>query len=165
MIQVEEIQIKYFRSIYNLQLKDLKDLTVFAGKNDIGKSNVLKALNLFFNNETDWHTPLKFEEDFCQKRLGEVRKSIKGKQFIEVAIKFKRGKRYEASLPENFTVTRQWYRDSATPKEKDTLSRQWKVPKVVPAQSLARAQANLVRYLKTLRYEYVPAVKDRTFFQ
>ena len=32
----------------------------------MGKSNVLKALNLFFNNETDYNEKFAFESDFSQ---------------------------------------------------------------------------------------------------
>jgi len=50
---VERIEIRYFRSFSEKTIKivDLKDLNIFSGSNDVGKSNVLKALNLFFNNE------------------------------------------------------------------------------------------------------------------
>jgi len=107
MIEIDQIDIKYFRSIYRLQLKALRDVVVLAGVNDIGKSNVLKALNLFFNSEAGWREPLRFDRDFSRRRLQEVRKeTIKGKQFIQVAIRFVRGKRFEKSLPERFTVTR-----------------------------------------------------------
>lgn len=42
------VKIKNFRSIEDRTI-DLQDLAVFVGNNDAGKSNVLKALNLFFN--------------------------------------------------------------------------------------------------------------------
>ena len=41
-------------------------LNMFVGLNDVGKSNVLKALNLFFNNETDYNEEFVFEKDFSQ---------------------------------------------------------------------------------------------------
>ena len=49
-----------------MKLDDVKDVTVLSGKNDCGKSNVLRALNLFFNNQTDWITPLIFEKVFSK---------------------------------------------------------------------------------------------------
>ena len=46
---IKEIRIRNFRSIVKADIQ-LSDLTLFVGLNDVGKSNVLKALNLFFND-------------------------------------------------------------------------------------------------------------------
>jgi predicted ATP-dependent endonuclease of OLD family len=43
------IKLKNFRSYKEEIVIDLDDLTVFVGKNDIGKSTVLEALDIFFN--------------------------------------------------------------------------------------------------------------------
>ena len=53
---IEGIQIRYFRSVYNVILSNCKDINVITGKNDVGKSNILKALNLFFCQQTDYNT-------------------------------------------------------------------------------------------------------------
>ncbi len=46
------VSIENFRC-YQAEVKiDLSDLTVFIGKNDSGKSTILEALEIFFNNET-----------------------------------------------------------------------------------------------------------------
>lgn len=56
---IEQINIQYYRSIKDAKVKAVNELNVFSGKNDVGKSNVLKALDLFFNKkETN------FFEDF-----------------------------------------------------------------------------------------------------
>ena len=153
MIQLESVEIKYFRSIYRLRLRGLRDATVLAGRNDIGKSNVLKALNLFFNNQTDWQSPLEFTRDFNRQRLGEVRRdTIKGKQFIQVTVGFLRGARFEKSLPSRFQVTRTWYRDSGAAEARDSIARQFKKGEVL-TQNEDRARASLQRYLGTIRFE------------
>lgn len=118
MIQIENVEVSYFRSIYNSTIKGLSDLSVLCGKNDTGKSNYLRALNLFFNNQTDWRSPLDFTRDFNLKRRDECKKSIKGKQFIRVKVHFVRGNRYDRSLPRKFWVSRTWGRDSSVPQEK-----------------------------------------------
>lgn len=159
MIQIEKIEVKYFRSIYNSAIKKIGDLSVLCGKNDTGKSNYLRALNLFFNNETDWKTPLNFYQDFNLLRLEECRKSIKGKQFIRVKIHFIRGDRYLNSLPERFWISKTWGRDDAMPQIKNSLTNT-----NIKAKSMDRAQAGLNRYLSTIHYEYIPAIKDRSFF-
>jgi hypothetical protein len=164
MTHIEAIEIRYFRSVYRTSIKGLKDMCVFSGRNDVGKSNLLKALNLFFNNEVDWNTPFDFGRDFSKVRLNEVRKdTIRGKQFIQVTINFSRGKRYDKSLPERFRVTRTWTRDSAQPQQRSNLPELFK-KNLVPAKKLDRADAALQRYLNSIRYQYVPAIKDQAFF-
>lgn len=46
MLKIKHIHIKNFRSIVNTML-DIEEMNIFVGLNDAGKSNVLKALNLF----------------------------------------------------------------------------------------------------------------------
>ncbi|NMC77986.1 MAG: AAA family ATPase [Chloroflexi bacterium] len=45
---LETIQIQGFKSLANVELRDLAAINVFHGLNDVGKSNVLQALDLFF---------------------------------------------------------------------------------------------------------------------
>ena len=47
---LKSIRIQRFRSIDDLTI-NLAPITVFVGGNDSGKSNILKAINLFFNGE------------------------------------------------------------------------------------------------------------------
>lgn len=109
---IRRFEIKYFRSIYSASLKQCGSLNVLSGRNDVGKSNVLRALNLFFNGQTDWKTPLDFGRDFSLSRREQVRKeSVKGKQFVQVSIEFERPDNFKGSLPERFVVKRNWYRD------------------------------------------------------
>lgn len=164
MIQLEGIEIYYFRSIYTLKIKNLRDLCILSGKNDSGKSNVLKAINLFFNNETDWQTPLDFSKDFSRQRREEVKKeTIKGRQFIRIKLNFIRGQRSQHSLPAKFYIMRTWYRDSRIPETKTSIEHQFNQGKT-QTKSLSRAQAGLQRYLNQIRFEYIPAIKDRSFF-
>lgn len=37
---IDSVTIRYFRSVYTLNLSNCKDLNVFSGKNDVGKSNL-----------------------------------------------------------------------------------------------------------------------------
>ena len=160
---IKKVRIRYFRSIYNVYVADCDDLNVFSGKNDVGKSNVLKALNLFFNGETDWKRPLDFYVDFSSKRLNEVRQeSIKGKQFIAVEIEFIRPSTYKKSLPNSFTVTRTWHRDGGQPAQKDNLDQIHKSGGL--ASTLETTRRFLSLFLSRVHYEYVPAVKDRAYF-
>lgn len=164
MLFISRIEIQYFRSIYSETITDLKDLNIFSGKNDIGKSNVLKALNLFFNNCTDSDTPFLFDRDYNKKRLLEVRsESVKGKQFISIKVTFIRGNRAEKTLPAKFTVTKKWFRYDDLPSvfesdiEKQIVRRGGKYND--------RNQASLTSFLNKIRYVYVPAIKDEDTFR
>jgi hypothetical protein len=68
---IRSIEIAYLRSIHRLRIASLGDLTVFSGANDVGKSNILRALNLFFNNKVNWGEPIDFYQDFSRRRLEE----------------------------------------------------------------------------------------------
>lgn len=49
-MKIDSIKIKNFRG-YKEEVKiEFNDLTVFVGKNDIGKSTILEALDVFFND-------------------------------------------------------------------------------------------------------------------
>lgn len=158
---IESIEILFFRSIYYLKIKDLTSLNVISGKNDVGKSNILKALNLFFNGQTDWQQPLDFYRDFNIQRYSKVRESIKGRQFISVKITFIRGHRCEQSLPEKFTVSRKWYRDLSVDQKDDLRLR---MGPTVDSKKLSLAKGNLSRFLNSIKYEYVPAIKEQQVF-
>ena len=49
-MKIESIKIKNFRSYKEETVIRLDDLTVFVGRNDIGKSTILEALDIFFND-------------------------------------------------------------------------------------------------------------------
>jgi AAA15 family ATPase/GTPase len=159
---IKTIEIRYFRSIYLVRLKNISDLIIFSGVNDVGKSNILKALNLFFNNETDWGRFIEFEENFSRQRLSEVRKeSIKGKQFISVSIEFNCPSTYQNSLPNNFRVTRYWLRGDFIKETNnlESLHKKGKLP-----SSLNTANRFVSKFLNKIHFEYVPAIKDRKYY-
>lgn len=49
-MKIKKVKIKNFRGYKDEVSIDIKDLTVFVGKNDIGKSTILEALDVFFND-------------------------------------------------------------------------------------------------------------------
>lgn len=49
-MQISTLLLKDFRSYTELTKISFDDLTVLVGQNDIGKSTVLEALDIFFNN-------------------------------------------------------------------------------------------------------------------
>lgn len=160
---IERIEIQYFRSIYSIVITNTRDLNIFTGKNDVGKSNILRALNLFFNNCIVEEGDYQFQGNYNLQRLEEVRRdTIKGKQFIQVKLTFRRGKQYEKTLPEKFTVTKKWNRDSLTPQISDNIEQQLTKQGRVYND---RVRASLTRYLNRIKYIYVPAIKDKHIFE
>ena len=57
---IKKIHIAHFRSIVNETI-NVSDFNIFVGMNDVGKSNVLKALDMFFNYTSEKY---KFEDNF-----------------------------------------------------------------------------------------------------
>ena len=161
---IEKITVKYFRSLHTIEVKNCSSVNVFSGRNDVGKSNIIKSLNLFFNGKVDWDENYEFYDNFSTKRLEEVRKeSVKGKQFISIKIDFIRPNNYKGSLPPRFTVERKWYRDSRIYEESHNLSRLGEANKL--PSSLVTAQRSLSTFLNKIHFEYVPAIKDRAYIR
>ena len=48
-MKISQIKIKNFRSYYHEITVDIENLIAFVGKNDVGKSTILEALDIFFN--------------------------------------------------------------------------------------------------------------------
>lgn len=157
---INKITIRYFRSLHTTDVKQCSELNIISGRNDVGKSNVIKALNLFFNNQADWQKVHEFYENFSKKRHEEVRKS-KGRQFISIKLEFNRPQNYKKSLPKTFSVERKWFRESKTHEQTDNLAALHKQNKL-PSTILA-AQRSIVRFLNKVHFEYVPAIRDREY--
>ena len=48
-MKISKIKIQNFRGYHQETIMDINNLTVFVGKNDVGKSTVLEVLDIFFN--------------------------------------------------------------------------------------------------------------------
>ena len=49
-MKIDTVKLENFRGYAKQTKISFEDLTVFVGKNDIGKSSVLEALDIFFND-------------------------------------------------------------------------------------------------------------------
>ena len=49
-MKIKRLAIKNFRGYHGETSIEFEDLTAFVGKNDIGKSSIMEALDLFFND-------------------------------------------------------------------------------------------------------------------
>lgn len=87
---IHNIRVEGFRSIGDHPLAVVGGMTTLVGKNSSGKSNVLRALNLFFNHEVDPGVALEFSRDLHVAPGPKAKK----KRRIRVSVEF--------HLPDNF---------------------------------------------------------------
>lgn len=124
------------------------DLNVIFGRNDSGKSNLLRALSLFFNGNTEPNRHFDFDLDMSDIRKKEAR-DLKGKQFIWIKITFNTPENYRAALGDEVEVKRQWNRGG------EVNQTVW--PKSLRSGATA---ARLTRFLNDIDFTYIPAIKD-----
>lgn len=143
MVTIERVHIKNFRSLVDETI-ELSDCNFFVGKNDSGKSNVLKALNLFFNERTDFNTPYDFNSDYSKfAKRG-------AKQAKEITISL------DILIPETFkesgtkTWTKTWRADGL---HSDNI------------ESLFKSGSKGFTLLNRIQYMYIPAVKSNEYFK
>ncbi len=179
---ISRIEIKHFRSFDGgkdqpkVRIEELKDINVFSGSNDSGKSNVLRALNLFFNDEISPGIRLEKERDFSKivasrfdkdvaerkeielERVQRINKAggnekqkdlRRSDEVITIKIYFNNRKK-QRGLPEQFWI-------SKTFSQKNNFDGEFNYQ-----ENLNKAQTTA--FLKTLQFEYIPAIKDRQFF-
>ncbi len=143
MKYIKSIRIKNFRSIIDDTI-DLSDYNCFVGKNDAGKSNVLKALNLFFNNKSDFDDSFfDFEKDFCKF----AKKNKKAKE-IEISL--------DICIPDSFkdaglkTWTKKWRKNGLF---FDNIG------------DMGGEKSRTRAFLSKIQYKYVPAFKSSDYFR
>lgn len=156
---ISRIEIEYYRSLKKVSIKNVNHLNIFSGKNDIGKSNVLKALDTFFNKRE-----INFNDDFNKERLGEVRReSIKGKQFIKITLELNNPGGYK-TLPKKFTISKSWDRNGHQIEGiKDNFEALIKAKKFKTSK-LEITRRSLTGFLNKIRFTYIPAIRDERFF-
>lgn len=158
-LYLTKIEIRNFRSVRNLTLSPGK-LAVLVGRNDSGKSNILRALNLFFNGRTMPGDELNFETDHSVF-------NNPNRRAREISI------RLEIEMPDSYRATngdyvvweRRWRSEGLV---HDDYSGRRRVagPRgganvesiEIPKQSNAHA------LLRNINFVYVPAIKDLEYF-
>lgn len=149
---IESVEIAYFRSIYKERIEALGGTTIFFGRNDSGKSNFLRALNLFFEGETNPTQVFKFDRDFNHPRLAEAESSVGARKFVYIKIIFNTPPNWRSSLGNTFYVKKQWSINKQSDPGFETS--------VSPNK-----QHYLTRFLNRIKFYYVPAIKDRAIFE
>ena len=88
-MKISQVKISNFRSYSDEVVIDFNDLTAFVGKNDVGKSTVLEALDIFFN---EGKGVIKLDKDDINKKCSES-----GNQDIAISVVFE-------NLPTNIVI-------------------------------------------------------------
>ena len=112
---IKDVEIRNFRSLRTTGMNDLASYVPIVGLNGSGKSNVLRALSLFFNAEVEPGIPLDMKRDHHDpgRRFG-------GRRRISVRITFDLTQGYEArsevqgwfdanGIENELTVERAWF--------------------------------------------------------
>ena len=158
-LRIAKIDIRNFRSIRNLTVT-AAELAVLVGQNDSGKSNVLRALNLFFNEFTNAEDPLDFETD--HNVFNNPNRRAK-----EISITL------EISLPDTYHATngdlivweKRWRQQGNV---YDEYSGRRHVEGSRGAANVETVQipdrSNVHALLRHINYVYVPAIKDTEYF-
>lgn len=153
------IDIENFRSIRTLRIDDLAAYAPVIGLNSSGKSNLLRALNLFFNGHLDEaRTPLELERDYPDS----LRKSGK-RQRVSVAVCFNTkavtprgaGAWLKAGeFGDTLAIERSWARAAQTGLLLDTyrVGGSFDTLEAVPDGDLQ----TVLSFVRAIHYRYVP---------
>ena len=158
-IQITKIEIKNFRSIRSLSLSS-SGITVFVGKNDCGKSNILRALNLFFNGFTNPKKPLAFAVDH-----NVFNKPNRRAKEITISLEISLPETYHDTNGEVLVWKKRW-RQEGLEEDNYVGKRRRPGPRggVKFEDVTIPAKSNLHMLLRNINYVYVPAIKDLEYF-
>lgn len=145
---ITRIKVKNFRSLVDAEIFPT-NYTVLVGPNDSGKSNVLRALNLFFNQQTDVGQSLVFDQDYSQQA---VIRANRAKQ-IEIELEFKPPSNYTDNQP---VVWKKVWREGATSPFSDDLR--------MAGGGEFSPRSKTEYWVRQIGYEYVPAIRGKEFF-
>ncbi len=117
---ISQIAIKGFRSFGDGALTSLGDFTALAGLNNSGKSNVLRALNAFFNGHTEPGAPVSVDRDYFRpdlqkKKAKRIRVSVTFS--LPEQFKFRKGLGGVETFfgGRSFCIAKEWARSSLAP--------------------------------------------------
>lgn len=144
---ITAISIRNFRSIASLS-ESMQDLNIFVGQNDEGKSNILRALDLFFNDGKPNRYEFEWARDYCYFAPKRIRKA----EEIEIGLVIKPPPSFENRTP---IIWKKTWRQTGLHKEE--IYREDK--------SVINHRSKVAPFLKSIRFDYVPAIKGKDYFQ
>nr|EKV1536014.1 AAA family ATPase [Enterobacter hormaechei] len=159
-VSIRRIEITNFRSIQKISI-DSARLQVIVGNNDAGKSNILRALNLFFNSETNPGEEFNFGTDY---NIYAASKDSKKARQITIKLLLDVPSSYHLTNGDLIEWTKSWragglYDESILGIKSSSGPRGGrKIEKLeIPARS------NMKQLLSNVKYVYIPAIKDREY--
>jgi len=151
---IKKIEISKFRSIYSIDI-DADEINIFSGRNNQGKSNILKALNLFFNGESSFDQDFDHGKDFNIAYTGRAG----GRREIVITLFF--SGQGSGALKEDFHIAKKFSQVGVGIPEYHSSS--------IDIEKEIEKDGNIKRqftaFLNQLEYFYVPAIRDKNFVQ
>lgn len=159
MTVITYVGVENFRSIRSATLEGLEDYAAIVGLNSAGKSNVLRAMNLFFNGYLDeQRSPLVMSDDFSSF-------APKGKKkTISVTVGFRIGEDFKvrgqeafhaaAGITDELFIRRQWSLGFDKSTVVDTLQYGADLDNLLEATG--DELASVLTHIRAVRFVYVP---------
>lgn len=159
---IKSIHIENFRSIRSMDA-NLSQLAVFVGKNDCGKSNILRALNLFFNDETNPGSDFAYGEDYNFFAPVRIRKAKEVIVKVEIALP----ETYHATNGQVIIWTKRWREEGLWSEEYDYYGQRITTNKrgaEIRESIKIPDKSNVHTLLRRIEFEYIPAIRDSDYF-
>ena len=156
-LHIQKIEIRNFRSIQRLSIRPNR-MAILVGKNDTGKSNVLRALDLFFNGKT-----ILDSRDF---NTNYNKFSVPGKKkakIIQIRIEIPLPKSYVQKNGDYIVWSKSW-QNGISLKEKIVGKNYRGKGKLFQKNIAITPTSNVHQLLNNIKYMYVPAIKDIRYF-
>lgn len=149
MLVIRRVRIKNFRSILDGSF-DPSDISIIVGENDVGKSNYIRALNLFFNGETEPDQRYSFTSDFSYNAI--VGKG-KAKQ-TEIALHIEPPNTFS---DKSTILWKRYWREESSSFVAESFHR-------VPGNKEVPLKSKAIQWLRGIKFHYVPAIKGANYF-
>ncbi|EIA5501915.1 AAA family ATPase [Escherichia coli] len=159
-VSIRRIEITNFRSIQKIVI-DSARLQIIVGNNDAGKSNILRALNLFFNSQTNPGESFDFSTDYniyAAKKYSKKAREIKIKLLLDIPSS------YHATNGNLIEWTKSW-RSGGFYDESILGIKSYSGPRGgrrTEKQEIS-ARSNIRQLLNNVKYVYIPAIKDKGY--
>ncbi|BDF65922.1 hypothetical protein CE91St16_23290 [Alistipes finegoldii] len=159
MQYIEKIEISKFRSFGENNTIECGKINIFSGSNDSGKSNVIKALNLFFNEKTDIFTGFNPENDF-NKWFKD--RNARGQRNITIKVYIKKGAYKDPKGINAGFIAEKVFGIDGSIQTNFYLKGQEKEELILKDDSASYKRADAV-IRNQIRFIYVPAIRDSDF--
>lgn len=156
---IRQITIRNFRSIHK-QTFSSEEITTFVGKNDAGKSNILRALNLFFNNETDPLKKFNFNDDY---NVNAKVAQNKAKE-ISIELVFKLPASYRKDDQPDTVFWKKTWREHGVHSQGEIQQYCRLRRGAIVHKTNFQPRSKIPNLLSNISFIYIPAIKDQRFF-